>query len=102
MRRHKGLYSLRSFSVATLIISGESLERAVTQSKTGSGPSIGTGGTKDGEPMCDIALARKAMLSSVSDVLRSLFKALDPASKPAILVAWLGWSNSSDMLKGVE
>lgn len=55
---------------------------------------------KHGELMCDIALARKEMLSSVPGVLRSLFKALDPVSKPAILVAGLGWPDSSAMLRG--
>lgn len=74
----------------------------MTQSRTDCRPSIGTGGTKDGELMCAIALARKAMLSSVSSVLRSIFKALNPASKPACLVAGLGWSDSSDMLRGVK
>lgn len=101
MRRHKGLDSLWPFCVEILMISELSLEKTVTQSGTDSRPSIRTGGTKDRELMCAIALARKAMLSSVSGVLRSMFKALNPTSKPAIMVAGLGWSNSSGMLRGV-
>lgn len=101
MRRRRGLDSVWSCFVVTLMINGMSLERAVTQSRTDSRSSIGTAGTKDGELICAIALARKEMLSSVSN-LRSLFKAPNPASKPAILVAGLGWSDSSDMFRGVE